>query len=124
MNGSSVTFIGMDCFDLTVERVRNAAEGAAEGVAQILPARDGGYVLLSVPASCQPDIFDGVPWSCDKTCDAQIANIKANGVDVVVGQTLGDVDEPSDLDELIKSRHKLQDFPRTLQVLETLILDN
>lgn len=124
MDSSSVTFIGMDCFDLTAERVRNAAEGAARGVAQVLPAQDGGYVLLSVPANCPPDIFNGIPWSCDKTCDAQIASIRGNGVDVVVGQTLADVDEPSDLDELIKGKHKLQDFPRTLQVLEALIQDS
>ena len=54
MESSSVTFIGMDCFELTAEMVLNAAQDAAKGVAQILPARDGGYVLLSAPqCSCK-----------------------------------------------------------------------
>lgn len=118
MDTSSVTFMGMDCFGLSAERIRQVASAAASGVAQVLPADDGGYVLLSVPARCPDSIFDDIPWSCDRTCQAQIASIERHGVTVCVGETLEDVDEPADLEGLMLNEEKLHSFPRTWKVLK------
>lgn len=63
----SVTFIGMDCFDLDTARIQRSAALVTPTKAHVLPARDGGYVLLSVPVNCQDAIFDRIPWSSSST---------------------------------------------------------
>jgi rSAM/selenodomain-associated transferase 1 len=119
---ASVTFMGMDCFDLTPKHIMQAVEGTADNVAQVLPARDGGYVLLALPATCPSSVFENVPWSCDETCKAQVARIREAGLDVSLGEELDDVDDASDLDRLLHHRdEKRGAFPRLMKYLDTVV---
>lgn len=118
LQAGSVTFIGMDCFDLDPARIEQSATLATLSKARILPARDGGYVLLSVPSSCQNTIFDRIPWSSSQTCAAQIERLVETGLECDVGETLDDVDEPEDLDRLWQARgDKLTAYPRITKFL-------
>lgn len=117
---ASVTFIGMDCFDLNPARIEQSVAIATPTKAHVLPARDGGYVLLSVPSNCQNTIFDRIPWSSSQTCAAQIERLVESGLECELGETLDDIDEPEDLDRLWQMREqKLTNYPRTMKFLDT-----
>lgn len=118
---ASVTFIGMDCFDLTPDRVRSSIASVTPSKAHILPARDGGYVLLSIPLRRSGNVFDEIPWSSDQTGDVQVKTLTANGIACEVGDTLDDVDEPEDLDRLWRTQDQESTlYPRTMKFLASI----
>jgi glycosyltransferase A (GT-A) superfamily protein (DUF2064 family) len=47
-----LAFVGTDCLDLRRSDFTAAWEASARGQAHIVPAMDGGYVLLGLPADC------------------------------------------------------------------------
>lgn len=115
----SVTFIGMDCFDLEPAHIQQSAAIVTPMKAHILPAQDGGYVLLSVPTNCQDTVFDRITWSSSQTCAMQIERVVETGLECEVGETQDDVDEPEDLDRLWHSREdKLTNYPRSMKFLD------
>lgn len=117
------TLIGADCFHLTLDHVKDSIERASKGQSDILPASDGGYVLLSLPQPISIHAFDNIRWSCSKTGQDQQNQLKKLGHDdVYVGQTLSDVDEPSDLqifssDQEIPA-HLKTNYPLTLSFVQ------
>ncbi|RYO75179.1 hypothetical protein DL764_010573 [Monosporascus ibericus] len=125
LGSSSVAFIGMDCFDLTPSRILGSFSLASASSAYMLPASDGGYVLLTVPLGCPSIIFDRIPWSCERTANIQITRLAEAGLSCILGEELGDVDEPEDLEQLWKSREqKRLTHPRTFKYLETVMKDS
>jgi glycosyltransferase A (GT-A) superfamily protein (DUF2064 family) len=117
---ASVAFIGMDCFELRVNHVERSFAVADTGLPFMLPATDGGYVLLTVPSTCPATVFDGIPWSCERTARVQIGRLEEARLECVVGEVLDDVDEPADLDRLWMGRGtKILTHPRTMRFLET-----
>ncbi|EER27043.1 hypothetical protein CPC735_023790 [Coccidioides posadasii C735 delta SOWgp] len=119
----SVTFIGMDCFDLTPTLVESsmACISSTPKVAHMYPARDGGYALLTVPLGCDAErVFRNIPWSCERTGAVQIERLREAGLSCVVGEVLGDVDDPADLEELwMKRDGRKREYPRTIAYLES-----
>lgn len=117
-----IALIGMDCFELTVSMVRDSMDlvSRTRGLAHIIPAVDGGYVLLTVPEGCEwAEVFGGIPWSSEYTGQTQVQRIEGAGLRCTVGEMLGDVDEPGDLERLWESRGlKMARFPRTMEFLE------
>ncbi|THC92735.1 hypothetical protein EYZ11_007783 [Aspergillus tanneri] len=95
-----VTFLGMDCFELTVATVQDSMDRVSSNpdTAHIIPARDGGYVLLTVPLHC-------------------------DGHTAFVSEALPDVDEPGDLEGLWETRkQKREVYPSTFGCLETVMI--
>ncbi|GAB7359200.1 hypothetical protein MBLNU230_g5267t1 [Neophaeotheca triangularis] len=121
----SVTFIGMDCFDLTPGTFSTAMHWPSthHGNAFMIPAYDGGYVLLTVPLDCSGEaIFSQISWSSDQTGQMQVQRLMDAGLTCDVAQALPDVDEPADLDGLWKTREDKQTpFPRTMAYLSTVM---
>lgn len=117
-----VTLIGMDCFDLTSSMVRESMDFVAgtQGAAHLIPAVDGGYVMLTVPGECRRDVvFGDIPWSCERTGRVQLQRIEEAGLRCRVDGMLEDVDEPGDLERLWERREdKRRAFPRTVGFLE------
>lgn len=102
VKSGSVTFIGMDCFTLLPAHVEDSIRLVTEtGKAHMIPAVDGGYVLLTVPADCPAAVFRGIPWSCEKTGRMQRERLEESGVGCLVGAEMADVDEVEDLDRLL-----------------------
>ena len=67
-------------------------------------ALDGGYVLLSLPASLSSrsvDLFADVRWSTEDTMRDQVACIEATGCTVLVGPMYVDIDSPEDARTLL-----------------------
>lgn len=118
-----VTFIGMDCFDLSPAVIEDsmAQVASTSGMAHMIPACDGGYVLLTVPLGCDGcRVFERIPWSCDRTGRVQIQRLEEAGLSCALGRALPDVDEPDDLEKLWQARElKRGAHPRTIAFLET-----
>jgi len=118
----TVTFIGMDCFELTPSHVERSIAMASTGTPYMLPASDGGYVLLTLPLTCPATVFDHISWSCDQTAHLQIGRLEEAGLGCTVEESLSDVDELADLDQLWAGRKmKVLTHPRTVRYLEAVM---
>ncbi|KAL2356352.1 nucleotide-diphospho-sugar transferase [Cryomyces antarcticus] len=120
----TVAFIAMDCFELTPSHIERSIAMASTGTPYMLPASDGGYVLLTLPPTCPPTVFDRISWSCDQTARLQIERLEEAGLGCTVGESLSDVDEPADLDQLWAGRTtKVLMYPRTVRYLEAVMTE-
>lgn len=91
-----VMLMGTDCPALTGARLNEAARQLAGHDAVLLPARDGGYVLIGLKAPC-PALFSAMPWSTSVVAHETLRRMAALGLRVWQGPTLQDIDEPADL---------------------------
>lgn len=129
------TLIGADCVVLGPEHVSQAVSSAMKAGSALLPASDGGYVLLTIPLAMADHIVDeafaDIRWSCSLTAQDQISRLgSVVGQKPFLGTTLSDVDEPEDLDLLfheingnVQERMQKQ-YPRTLAVVQKLMKKN
>ncbi len=95
--GESVLLIGTDCPSLDADRLRDAAARLEAHDAVMLPAQDGGYVLLGL-SRFDASLFADVAWSTDTVAATTAQRIAARGWSLFVGETLRDIDEPADLE--------------------------
>jgi len=94
--GERVVLIGTDCPALDGAALSAAAARLDTHDAVIIPAEDGGYVLLGLKRF-HPSLFADLAWSTDQVAGETMARIAALGWSLFVGEPLRDVDEPGDL---------------------------
>ena len=95
--------IGSDCPALTIAELRTAARALQEGNdAVIVPAEDGGYVLVGLRHPVA-SLFYGIPWGSDGVMDHTRARLRDAGLRWRELPTSWDVDRPEDLDRLRSS---------------------
>lgn len=95
----AVLLLGTDCPDLNATLIREAAHQLSRHDAVLIPAHDGGYVLIGLKAPC-PGLFESMPWSTAKVAAETLSRMAAMGLSVWEGPKLHDIDEPSDLPHL------------------------
>ena len=96
--------IGTDSPALTARHLRHAAQALAQGHdAVIVPAEDGGYVLIGL-ARVDPALFDGIEWSTAHVMEQTRERLRALGWRWVELETLWDVDLPEDYARLVEAR--------------------
>ena len=93
---TSVLLIGTDCPALTAPLLKQAALQLEHHDAVMLPAHDGGYVLLGLKSRC-PELFDNMPWSTSVVARQTMQRMAALNLRLWQGPTLHDIDEPTDL---------------------------
>lgn len=91
--------MGTDCAVLTAVHLRQAADALRAQAAVLIPAEDGGYVLLGLKRPV-PGLFDGVAWSTDRVLAQTRDRLRTAGVRWMELPTLWDVDEPADWQRL------------------------
>ena len=91
-----VMLIGTDCPALTAPLLNQASQQLAHHDAALLPAHDGGYVLLGLKFPC-PELFEKMTWSTSTVCFETLQRMAALNMRVWQGPTLHDIDEPADL---------------------------
>lgn len=91
-----VLVIGTDCPALTTTYIAEAARQLDQHDAVLLPAVDGGYVLIGLKAPC-PEVFTGMVWSTQGVAAETLRRLAALGLRVWQGPTLHDMDEAPDL---------------------------
>jgi len=95
-----VLVIGTDCPALTAQHLRTAAGVLRNGAdIVILPAEDGGYVLIGM-RSPAPALFTEMPWSTSGVMHETRRRLRALGLTWEEPVTLWDVDRPADLERL------------------------
>lgn len=94
--GEPLLMIGSDCPELDGGRLRAAAAALDDHDAVILPAADGGYVLLGLKRF-DTSLFNDIAWSTNQVAAETIGRIRSLDWSLHVGETLRDVDEPDDL---------------------------
>jgi rSAM/selenodomain-associated transferase 1 len=98
--GQNVLLIGADCPALSAQHLRDAAvalhghENPHDAV--LLPARDGGYLLLGLKTHAA-SLFEDMPWSSAQVAELTLARMSALGWRVAVLEPLPDIDRPEDL---------------------------
>jgi rSAM/selenodomain-associated transferase 1 len=112
--------IGTDAPSLPLALLVDAHDALRTHDVALSPAQDGGYVLVgcNTPAG----LFDGIPWSTDRTLDAQVARVHALGRTLRMLPGAADVDTPEDLVRLGAALAALPSSvaPRTRVLLESL----
>ena len=91
-----VLVIGTDCPALNAAQLSEAARQLEHHDAVLLPASDGGYVLIGLKAPC-PSLFTDMAWSTPAVATETLSRMASLGLKVWQGPTLHDIDEPSDL---------------------------
>ncbi len=92
----SVLLIGTDCPALTAPVLKLAAQRLEQHDAVLLPAHDGGYVLLGLKSPC-PELFESMAWSTACVGAETLRRMAALNMRIWQGPTLHDIDEPADL---------------------------
>ena len=92
--------IGTDCPALTSEHLRAAADVLRRGTdVVVLPAEDGGYVLIGMRVP-QPALFSDMRWSTPRVMDETRHRLRAFGLTWQEPVTLWDSDLPEDIERL------------------------
>lgn len=92
----SVLITGSDCPALDAAILRLAGEALRTHDAVIVPAHDGGYVLLGLNRF-HPSLFSDIPWSTAAVCRYTLDRIDQLGWSVRLLEPLHDIDLPGDL---------------------------
>ena len=99
LTASSALIVGADCPSVTVEDIRTAAAQLVRNNAVLIPADDGGYVLIGVRQT-HPNMFEGIDWGKATVLAAQRQCFRALDWRWHEGATRWDVDRPADLARL------------------------
>ena len=87
--------IGTDCPWLAPGHLQRAARALATSDAVLIPAEDGGYVLLGL-ARPLPGVFEQIAWSTPRVLEQTRERLRALGASWQELAPLWDVDEPAD----------------------------
>ena len=94
--GQNVLLIGADCPALSAQHLREAATALLDHDAVLLPAQDGGYLLLGLKTHAA-SLFEDMPWSSAQVAELTLARMAALGWRVAILEVLPDIDRPEDL---------------------------
>ncbi len=99
-----VIIVGTDCPALTGADLQRAAQALVDGHnAVLIPAEDGGYVLIGL--NCwDARLFTGIAWSTDQVMAATRERLATMGWRWHELPSLWDVDRPADYERLLASR--------------------
>ena len=89
--------IGTDCAVLAPGHLQEAARSLQTHDACLIPAEDGGYVLLGL-RKLIPQVFENIQWSTPRVFLQTQERLAQAGASVALLPTLWDIDEPSDLE--------------------------
>jgi rSAM/selenodomain-associated transferase 1 len=94
---SPALVIGTDCPLLTKQHLQDAAAALRQGLdATVIPAEDGGYVLIGLRRP-EPRLFDAMAWSTDTVMAETRARMTRLGLASREFAPLWDVDRPEDV---------------------------
>jgi uncharacterized protein len=98
--GGPALVIGTDCPVLSTADLRNAAAILRSGTdVVVLPAEDGGYVLIGARRT-ESTIFSGMTWSTPQVMEETRTRLRQAKLTWQEPATLWDVDLPEDLERL------------------------
>lgn len=103
---SPTLIIGTDCPLLSAETLAQAATALLDHDAVLIPAADGGYVLIGLRQP-HPAVFADIAWGSSSVLDSTRQRLQQVGYAWAELPTLWDVDEPADLARLATTHPEL-----------------
>lgn len=94
-----VVLIGTDCPSLTPIRIQEAVQQLEQSDTVMIPASDGGYVLLGFKQA-DTSLFSDIEWSTASVAVVTRQRIAALSWTLALLDPLHDIDEPADLKHL------------------------
>lgn len=94
--------IGTDCPALSAAHLRKAAKALDDNDAVVIPAEDGGYVLIGMKERA-PEVFAGIAWGSERVMSQTRQRLAAKEWRWSEPALLWDVDLPQDLERLYAS---------------------
>jgi rSAM/selenodomain-associated transferase 1 len=91
-----VLLMGTDCPALSAAHIAEASYQLEQHDAVLLPAVDGGYVMIGLRAY-SPSLFTDMAWSTRAVAFETLRRMASLGLHVWQGPLLHDIDEPTDL---------------------------
>jgi uncharacterized protein len=91
--------IGSDCPALTAAHLREAADALRDHDAVLIPAEDGGYVLIGLRQPCEA-LFSGMQWSVASVMAETRRRLRSLGLSWRELAPLWDIDTPENLARL------------------------
>jgi uncharacterized protein len=104
-----VIIIGADCPALTAKHIQNAAKALDNADVVLMPAEDGGYVLIGATRT-HAKMFDGITWGTASVLVEQRRKLDVCGLTFIETDTLWDVDRPEDLPRVKSLKPPLEFF--------------
>ena len=98
-----VLIIGTDCPALDADRLHLAAATLRNYDAVVIPAEDGGYVLIGLRKP-QPALFTGMQWSTETVMAETRQRLQSLPLSWRELPTLWDIDRPEDLERLRREK--------------------
>jgi uncharacterized protein len=95
-NAQPCLLVGTDCPDLGVAHLAMAAAALATHDVAMLPAADGGYVLLAMRKP-EARLFDNMRWSTSDVANETRRRCAHGELSLWTGPILCDIDDPADL---------------------------
>jgi rSAM/selenodomain-associated transferase 1 len=96
-DGRAAMIIGSDCLDLAAVHLQQAAQALSDHELVLVPAADGGFVLIGC-REAKPELFKSVVWGSDGVLEQTLANAHALGYRVCLLETVRDIDTLEDLE--------------------------
>ena len=95
-SGRPTIVIGTDCPAFTPEHLRAAAHALRDADVVLIPAEDGGYVLIGARVA-HSQLFSGIAWGTASVIAETRARLAALGLKAVELPALWDLDTEADL---------------------------
>ena len=99
---SGVLIMGTDCPALTPAILRHAASALSAHDAVVVPAEDGGYVLIGMRYAA-PELFTAIDWGTDRVMAQTRQRLVSLSWTWTEPLTLWDVDRPADYQRLLST---------------------
>ncbi len=96
--------MGTDCPLLSPGHLQQAAAALAEHDVVLIPAEDGGYVLIGLRRSV-PEVFENITWSTPQVLQLTRRQLLLAGASWHELPALWDIDEPADWQRLASLQH-------------------
>lgn len=97
-----VAAIGSDCPTLDSTAISRALGALDDAEVSLLPADDGGYVLVA-SSRLAPELFRDMPWSTPALMAATLAACRRTQQRVVVGPVFRDIDTVDDWNDFLRT---------------------
>jgi rSAM/selenodomain-associated transferase 1 len=94
-HATPLIIIGTDCPLLSPGHLQQAAAALAEHDVVLIPAEDGGYVLIGLRRSV-PEVFERITWSTPQVLEQTRQQLRLAGASWHELAPLWDIDEPAD----------------------------
>ena len=92
-----VILIGSDCLDLTTSLLQRVCDKLQQHDLVLIPALDGGYVLIAAKQSINPELFKDIDWSTENVLKQTLERAMSEGINAIVLNPLRDIDRVDDL---------------------------